>query len=440
MARVINRPLPAWRRLLISLPFIVVVAIGARATFAWNEGRKLPANLVGIVPFRQEAGNIARSLAMGKGFSNPFNQGTGATAWLTPVYPLLLAGVFRIFGIFTPASFIVAVALNIAFSAAVCVPIFYAGRKIAGVSVGALAAWFWALFPNAIMIPYEWIWDTCLTALLAAAILWFTLGLAESTRTRDWCLYGLLWGFALMTNPALASLMPFLLGWASYSASQRGRQILARAAMAVLVVLLCCVPWSVRNYFAFHRFVPLRSAFPIALWLGHNRVFDPQAPPTTRVTPYEEAREYKRLGEDAFMRKKWIDAVSFIRAHPALELGLFEQRFVAFWVGLPSPFKRFLEAESLGERILLLANFLATLGTIGGVVAVWINWRRYAFVLSAFPLAFPWMYYVTLPYLRYRHPIDPILMLLSALALDALLRRKSASRPPAALKDAAISH
>jgi hypothetical protein len=196
----------------------------------------------------------------------------------------------------------------------------------------------------------------------------------------------------------------------------------------------------VRNYFAFHRFVPLRSAFPIALWLGHNRVFDPQAPPTTRVTPYEEAREYKRLGEDAFMRKKWIDAVSFIRAHPALELGLFEQRFVAFWAGLPSPFKRFLEAESLGDRILLLANFLATLGTIGGVVAVWINWRRYAFVLSAFPLAFPWMYYVTLPYLRYRHPIDPILMLLSALALDALLRRKSASRPPAALKDAAISH
>ena len=136
MARVINRPLPAWRRLLISLPFIVVVAIGARATFAWNQGRKLPANLVGTVPFRQEAGNIARSLAMGKGFSNPFNQGTGATAWLTPVYPLLLAGVFRIFGIFTPASFIMAVALNIVFSAAVCVPIFYAGRKIAGVGVG----------------------------------------------------------------------------------------------------------------------------------------------------------------------------------------------------------------------------------------------------------------------------------------------------------------
>jgi membrane associated rhomboid family serine protease len=89
----------------------------------------------------------------------------------------------------------------------------------------------------------------------------------------------------------------------------------------------------------------------------------------------------------------------------------------------------------LGDRILLLANFLATLGTVGGLVAVWIKWRHYAFVLSAFPVIFPWMYYITLPYLRYRQPIDPILMLLAALALDALLRRESAVPPPIAPAD-----
>ncbi len=67
-------------------------------------------------------------------------------------------------------------------------------------------AWLWALFTNAIMMPFEWIWDTSLSALLAATILWATLELAESRRWRDWCGYGLLWGAALMTNPALASL------------------------------------------------------------------------------------------------------------------------------------------------------------------------------------------------------------------------------------------
>lgn len=417
----------ASRRLIVSLPLIVLVAFALRVAFAWHEARQIPANLLGTVPFMQETGNIAQSLALGKGFGDVFRGGTGATAWLTPVYPLLLAGIFRIFGIFTIKSFIAAVALNITCSAATCMPIFYAGRKIAGIGVGAAAAWLWAVFPNAIMIPYEWIWDTSLTVLLAALILWFTLQLPESLRARDWCLYGLLWGAALMTNPALASLLPFLLGWAICQAgpraSQWDRRRLSLAALALLMMLLCCTPWTVRNYVAFHRFVPLRSTFPFALWLGHNPVFDPHSPVTTRVTPYEEGREYKQLGETAFMRRKWTEALDFIRAHPALEVTLFKERFVAFWFGLDHPFERFLQSDSLEDRLLLSANFLVALGTLGGLFAVWTTRRRYAFILSAFPVVFPCIYYVTQPYLRYRQPIDPVLMLLAALALRALWLR-----------------
>ena len=44
------------------------------------------------------------------------------------------------------------------------------------------------------MIPFEWIWDTSLSALLAATILWATLALAESDRVRDWCAYGIVVG------------------------------------------------------------------------------------------------------------------------------------------------------------------------------------------------------------------------------------------------------
>ena len=407
----------ACRALLTSLPLIVLVALAVRAGFAWNEGRHLPANVRATVPFYQETGNIARSLALGHGFSDLFRQGTGPTAWLTPVYPLLLAGIFRIFGIFTAASFTVAVALNIVFSTAVCIPIFYASRKITGVGVGATAAWLWAIFPNAIMIPFEWIWDTCLTTLLAALILCSTLGLAESRRVRDWCLYGLLWGAALMTNPALASLLPFLLGWAAYHASPHWRQRASLVALAALLAVLCCVPWTVRNYAAFHRFVPLRSNFPFQLWLAHNRVWDPRAPWNARVSAYEQDARYKRLGENAFMEEKWNDALAFIRTHPALEVELFADRFVAFWIGLDHPVQRFAQSDSLSGRMLLIVNFLVTLGTLAGLVAVWAKYRRYASLLSAFPVVFPWVYYLTQPYLRHRQPIDPALMLLTAIAL-----------------------
>jgi hypothetical protein len=413
------------RKLLISLPLIVFVAVAVRGVYAWNEWRQFPPSIRAKAAFFQETGNVAQALAEGRGFSDLFRQNTGPTAWLTPIYPLLLAGIFRLFGIFTNASFAVALALNIAFSAACCVPIFYAGRKIGGVAIGATAAWLWAVYPNAIVIPFWWIWDTCLTTLLAALIFWFTLTLAESQRPRDWCLYGLLWGTTLMTNPALASLLPFAMGWAVYRARPHPRRGTALVALACLTTLLCCTPWTVRNYKVFHRFVPLRSTFPFALWLAHNPVWDPRSPWNTRVSAYAQNAEYKQLGENAFMEKKWNDALGFIRSHPRLELDLFARRFVAFWAGIDSPLQHFAAAKSAGDRIELLANFLIAMGTLAGLVVVWIKHRRYAFLLTTFPVVFPWTYYITQPFVRYRLPIDPVLVLLTALALAALLQRKT---------------
>jgi len=415
----------ALRKGLVSLPLILVVALGARIGFAWNEGRQLPPEVRATVPFFQETGNIARAVALGNGFSDLFRQGTGPTAWLTPVYPLLLAGIFRIFGIFTAASFTVAVALNIVFSAAACWPIFHAGRRIGGTGVGATAAWLWAIYPNAVITPFEWIWDTCLATFLASLVVWFTLKLAESQRPRDWCLYGLLWGGTLMTDPALAVVLPFLLGWAAYYASPVLRRRLALAGLAILTTALCCTPWTVRNYAAFHRFVPLRSNFPFALWLGHNPVWDPRSPWHTRVSAYEQDERYKRLGETAFMQEKWNSAIDFIETHPALELRLFASRSVSFWLGIDSPVKGFIETRSLLDRTLLVANFVATVGMLAGLVAIWMRLRRYAFFLSVFPLVFPWIYYATQPYVRYRQPIDPVLMLLTAIALRSPWRVRS---------------
>jgi hypothetical protein len=42
--------------------------------------------------------NVGRSLAEGKGFADPFTAGTGATAWMPPVFPSILAGVLWLTG------------------------------------------------------------------------------------------------------------------------------------------------------------------------------------------------------------------------------------------------------------------------------------------------------------------------------------------------------
>src|SRR4029077_3724226 len=198
----------AIRKAAMSLTLIVIVAMGARIAFAWDQARRTPPGVLGIVPFQQETGNIAYALAEGKGFSDVFRTETGPTAWLAPVYPLLVAAMFKLFGVLTARAFFACVALNILFSSGACVPIFYSGKRISGLGVASGGAWLWALFPNGVLMPFEWIWDTSLSALLAATVLWATLELAESERFRDWCVYGLLWGLALMTNPALGALLP----------------------------------------------------------------------------------------------------------------------------------------------------------------------------------------------------------------------------------------
>src|SRR5208282_984272 len=166
------------------------------------------------------------------GFGSPFREDTGPTAWCAPVYPFLVAGIFEIFGTYTIHAFLAAVFLNILFSTLACVPIYFAGNRIRGPAVAAAAAWLWAIFPNAIIIPFEWIWDTSLSALLAATILWATIALADSQRVRDWIAYGLLWGFALLTNPTFASLLPFLFGWLAYRAWKENRPWIRETALA----------------------------------------------------------------------------------------------------------------------------------------------------------------------------------------------------------------
>jgi 4-amino-4-deoxy-L-arabinose transferase-like glycosyltransferase len=435
-----------WRRAASSLVLIVVVATGARVALAWYEARQIPAQALRIVPFQTETGHIAYSIAGGKGFSSPFQRDTGPTAWLAPVYPYLLAGILKLFGVYTLRSFFAALSLNILFSAATCVPIFYAGKRVSGLGVASAAAWLWALFPNAIIIPFEWIWDTSLSALLVAVLLWATLELAESRRLLDWSLYGLLWGLTLLTNPAVALLLPVFLAWAAYRT--RGytpaSNSFLRPLLAAAIAVLCCVPWTVRNYIQFHKFIPLRSNFAFELYIGNNENYDDQHRLRPgAITQDREILRYLRMGETAFMEEEKRKALAFIVAHPRIESWLIAQRFVDFWTGTATPLAAFRQADSLWLRLILLCNDAAPLCAFLGIIVLLATKNAYVLPVVSVPILFPLLYYVTHTSLRYRHPIDPVVLLLAAIGVHGTWRwctrklrrkksQKSAAQPSAA--------
>ena len=411
-----------FRAAITSLLLILAVALLLRVSYLRNYVHEHPRQAVSAVPFLFESGNIAHSLAVGNGFSSPFRVETGPTAWMPPVYPLLLAAIFRVFGVYTFHSFIAAASLNIVFVALTCVPIFFAGKRIGGLGLAAGAAWLWVIFPNAILIPVQSMWDASLSAFLGATIFWATLALAESTRVRDWCAYGLLWGFTLMTNATLIALLPFLLGWLAYRAQKQHRQWIGRAALSIAIIVLCCVPWTVRNYEVFHSFVPLRSVLGLQLWLGNND--DTQDIFRAELHPIYDAGErakYIEMGEIAYMHEKQQAAIEYMLSHPTREAHLIGRRVISLWSGgTPTPVKDFLNAPSLWFRFVLIFNVLVAVGSLLGIVILFRSRSLYAFPAAVFPIVFPCAYYLSLVLPRYRLPIDPLVMLLTAVAFRGL--------------------
>jgi len=408
---------PRFQLLNCSPRLIFFAALLLRLGFLFYEAYRVPAEALAIVPFQNEVGSVAAALAHGDGFCCVFRQPTGPTAWLAPVYPFFLACIFRVFGTFTVASFYVAALFNCVFSALVCLPLFLAAQRIGNRATAAAAGWLWAVFPSGILIPFEWIWDSSLSALLAITLLWAAFRVAEHPQRRNFILYGLFWGFCLLANPSLGAVFPFLLLWIYLRISSSRLQRIGNIALALCLAVLVCLPWTIRNAVQFHRFIPIRSNLPFELWMGNNPIYDQHSRQLNRITRYEEAHRYFQLGETAYLDEKRRAAKEFIRSHPALALRLAANRALALWMGTPVPWQDFQRADSNLARSILVWNALTILGVAAGIARLLFARRSYLIPVSAFPVAFPLVFYATQASLRLRHPCDPALALLMALAL-----------------------
>jgi hypothetical protein len=367
--------------------------------------------------FGYEAGRIARSIVQGRGFSSPLFGDTGPTAWMTPVYPYLVAGVFKLFGIYTKASAVVLLSLNALMSALVCILAFRIARVSFGDRVAKWSGWAWAFCPYAIYFPVERIWETWLATLLLCLLFLITLNLGDENKFRNWVVFGLLWGLAALTSPALLSVLPFLAGWVIYRRQRRGQPWFTANLVAAIAFIAVLSPWFIRNYEVFDRVVPFRDNMGIVLRLGTRGN-------TSYWGPYElgpwhneqEWNEFKQLGELAYFDKKKQQALEFIRAHPAWYVWTSFRRALFLWTGYWSLDRDYLKQEPLDPPNILFCTTLTVLALLGlrrALRADCAGALPYALVLVSFPL----IYYITSPEVYYRRPIDPFLVILAVAAV-----------------------
>jgi len=401
--------------------------------------------------FGWEAGRIARALITGYGYSDPFANAfiahTGPTAWLPPLYPLLLAAIFRIFGVFTAASAWVLFTIQSAFSAATALATWEIAARTFSRRVALWSAWLWALYPAAMQYAVRWPWEMTITT----ALFTFALVLALRMRgidtsnaslqpttsnqqpTTSWLLFGLLWALIALSNSTLLIFLPVCALWIllptlrnpgapSMRLHRMGgiAHILLGPTLAALLFLACIAPWTLRNWQTFHAFIPLRGNLGAEMYMGNGpgsngllmEYYHPfQAP--------EQLRLYASLGEVRYVAQRGALARAFIAAHPAHFAADTARRIYFFWISVPHPADEAWYNE-LGRT--LNFAFLSIAGLLGLALAL----RRRIPAAGLFAFAFlllPIPYYLITVHARFRHPLEPLICIL------AVYLFQSAERP-----------
>jgi hypothetical protein len=195
--------------------------------------------------------------------------------------------------------------------------------------------------------------------------------------------------------------------------SFRGRRWQKWISAAVTVAIACAVisPWIVRNYRVFGRFIFVRDNFGLELHVANNEQSDAQWTRSGHPgNDLAQMRQMQQMGELPYMQAELHQALRFIRAHPGRFLVFTCKRVAYFWAGKPqwtvlagynlSP------ARHMGFLLSALLPFLG----------LWLAFRRrlpgawlFAFLLITFPL--PYYFAHSTP--RYRHPIEPEMLLLA---------------------------
>ena len=373
--------------------------------------------------FGFETGRIAYALANGRGFSSPFGGDTGPSAWTAPIYPWIVSLAFRAFGSYSQMSAFVMLTFNSIFGALTSWTIYRTARRVFSLKVALWAGWVWALYPDMIFWAVRWIWETSLSAFLLSLLFMLTVEMEGDERISSWLGYGVLWGVAALNNPASLSFLPFSGLWLAYQLHRRGKRYLAPAVASAVVFWMTIMPWLVRDYRVMGHFVLIRDNAGNELRIGNNPLAEGQY--VLAYHPTQNAvllKRYAQMGEYDFCDDQGRRAKQWIAAHPGKFAEITVKRVWYFWNGIP----RLAKDPDLAQLKNTHTLLLSVLG-IWGLLLAWKRRVHGVFLFASLLIIYPLVYYICFPEPRYRHPIDPELVMLGVYLISESKPRNSGS-------------
>jgi 4-amino-4-deoxy-L-arabinose transferase-like glycosyltransferase len=373
----------------------------------------------------------ARSIALGDGFSKRL---TGKpTAFRPPGYPYLLGGAYRVFGVAqSPDGDRIRVArwlgavlgtLGVALVGLLAV-------RLLGRTTGLAAMVMAAVYVPAILVSEALMSEQLFVVLMLAALVAALHVLRSARPYAAALLAGVIAGLAILTRAnGLILLAPLVFAvWAAPRWSWRSA---GPPAVLVAMALATVAPWTIRNAVELHAFVPVSTQLGWALAGTYNdEARNDHVNPGSwrslrRVPEYKPlVANFPTVPEIVMERNLSRAGREFIHRHPGY------LATVAYW----NTRRLFDVANWRWSRHTASTISVDTGWADAGVISFWIfaalalagATRRAARNVPWFVWAVPVVMYLSVVFLaaetpRYRAPLDPFIVLLAAVAVNAAL-------------------
>jgi 4-amino-4-deoxy-L-arabinose transferase-like glycosyltransferase len=287
-------------------------------------------------------------------------------------------------------------------------------RLVRRVSMGTavLAAWGLALYPLVVYASgtlYPQTLDIfyllCLFNLLADHV--------ERPSAVKLPLAGVAMGLAALTVPTVLLVSPVLAAWLWWARRFRWTALLEVAALA-LVCALTITPWIVRNFIVEGKFIPIATVGAHDFFFANN----PNANPDRKnmeilekVNTPEIKAEILRTGDEDGVYTR--HALEFIKAHPGRFALLYLRRLRHFYDFAPLIYTRTSHNGPLPRALVAVTSAPVLLLALFGAWSL-LRRSRVAALWVLFPLAWSLAYAIFGVTIRYRLPVEPLIITAAA--------------------------
>ncbi len=286
--------------------------------------------------------------------------------------------------------------------------------EIITITIVALYPFF--LFYQGLLLS-ETLFTTLLVAAFAALYWWRDRGLGFDVAFVVTCLC---FAAATYARHTLTFVPPLLIAATAWLNGMRLRKtfVVLLAAASLYAALLS--PWWIRNAMVFGTFVPFGTNGAMNLYLGNNAYNPNGGIDWNHDADPKIFKDYLAIPDELEQQRKFYRlAIDYIEANPGAFFRVAAKKFLRFWNFVPNAteFKArsysLVSAASFGP-VLLLALACA--------LRWWRRWRSFApiYLLIGY---FTLLHVVVIASLRYRLPIEPLLIVMAAGLLAELIDR-----------------